>query len=358
MNEIISSEMNKFGINQFLDSSEEYTKTVFPEMNLDKLFTVSLSGNINSLLRENAISKIFLKELRESISFLSAILVVIIIHTIFKTIIDGLKNTESSKIVYFVQYLIIVTMIVNQFIMIIDITKETINNLTNFMNLLIPLMTTLMLTTGSIITTNTFQPILIFLSSFIGNFIEVLLIPLLMISIVLSIISNISDKVQVDKLSKCFKSFIIWTLGILLTLFTCILSLEGTLSSGVDGVTSKTAKTAVSTIIPVVGKILGDTVDTVMGCSNILKNSVGIVGVIIIIGIVLMPLIKILVMWLTFKLTSAVCETIADDKIVKLLDQIADGYKILFAILCSVSTMFIIGITIVIKITNSVLMYR
>ena len=61
---------------------------------------------------------------------------------------------------------------------------------------------------------------------------------------------------------------------------------------------------------------------------------------------------------ISFKITSAVCEVVADKKIVKLIDNIADSYKILFAILISMSIMFVIGITIVIKITNSSLMYR
>ena len=85
---------------------------------------------------------------------------------------------------------------------------------------------------------------------------------------------------------------------------------------------------------------------------------IAILIVIIIIGIVLLPIIKISVLWVSFKLTSAVCEIIADEKIVKLIENIADSYKILLAILISMSIMFIVGITIVIKVTNSALMYR
>ena len=103
---------------------------------------------------------------------------------------------------------------------------------------------------------------------------------------------------------------------------------------------------------------MGDTVDSVIGCGNILKNSVGIIGIIIILEIVFVPSIKILALWLTFKITSVVCEAVTDNKIVNLIDQIADSYKILLAMLFSVSIMFIIGITIVLKITNSALMYR
>ena len=147
-------------------------------------------------------------------------------------------------------------------------------------------------------------------------------------------------------------------MGITLTVFVSVLSLEGTLSSSVDGLTSKTAKAAISSFIPVVGKIMGDTVESVIGCGNILKNSVGIIGIIIIAGIVIIPIVKITVLWISFKLTSAVCELVADSQIVKLMDNIGDSYKILLAILISIAIMFVIGITIVIKITNSAIMYR
>ena len=143
-----------------------------------------------------------------------------------------------------------------------------------------------------------------------------------------------------------------------LTLFVGIVSLEGTLSSNVDGITAKTTKAAVSSFIPVVGKILGDAVDTVIGCSSILKNAVGIVGVIIIIGVCVVPIIKLTILMVIYYLGAAVCQPIADQKIIQLLEQMGDTFKTLLAILCSVSVMFVIGVTLVVKISNTGLMYR
>lgn len=286
------------------------------------------------------------------------VLIVIIIHSIFKAIIENLGNTSSVKIVYFIQYLIIVTLITNSLVSIIDITRDTIQEVVNFMNLLIPLLSTLMLTTGCITSIGIVQPILLFMISFIGNFISNFIIPMLLISITFGIVSNISDKVQIDRLSQFLKSSIVWILGIILTIFVCALSIEGTLSSSVDGMTAKTAKAAVSNFIPVVGKILGDSVDSIIGCGNVLKNAVGVIGVIIIAGIVILPILKLGILWISFYILSGVCEIVADQKIVKLIAQIADSYKILLAILFSVSCMFIVGVTLVLKITNSSLMYR
>lgn len=141
-------------------------------------------------------------------------------------------------------------------------------------------------------------------------------------------------------------------------MFVGVVSLEGTLSSSVDGITAKTAKTIVSSAVPVVGKILGDAVDTVLGCGIILKNAVGIVGVIIVIGICIMPIIKLAVLSLSYKLLSIVIQPISDDKIVGLLEQVGDIFKIFLGILCAMSFMLIIGTSLVLKMSNSSVMYR
>ena len=79
---------------------------------------------------------------------------------------------------------------------------------------------------------------------------------------------------------------------------------------------------------------------------------------VIIIGICVAPIIKLAVLMLIYYLGSAICQPIADDKITKLLEQMGDTFKTLLAILCSVSVMFVIGVTLVVKISNSGLMYR
>ena len=173
-----------------------------------------------------------------------------------KNISEGLENKGIAQITYYVQYILIVTLIMTNFVQILDLIKESIQSLVGFMNSLIPILMTLMITTGSIVSANLLQPIILFVITFMGNFIIGVIIPIVLISTALGIVSKISDKVQIDKLSKFFKSSAVWILGVSLTLFVGIVSVEGSLSSSVDGVTAKTAKAAVSSFIPVVGKIL------------------------------------------------------------------------------------------------------
>ena len=106
------------------------------------------------------------------------------------------------------------------------------------------------------------------------------------------------------------------------------------------------------------GKILGDAVDTVLGCGIILKNAIGIIGVIIIVGICTMPIIKLTVLTISYKLLTAIVQPIADKNITDLLDKMGDIFKIFLAILSALAVMLIIGTTLVLKISNTGMMYR
>ena len=297
-------------------------------------------------------------EVQNGVKSLACILAIIIIHSILKSISESLENDNISKLIYYVQYIAIITVIMSNFSDIITLVKDTTTNLIGFMNTLIPVLISLMLYTGSITTTSILEPIILFMINFIGNLIQDILMPIILIITSISIISKISDRVQIDKISKFLKSSTIWFLGIVLTIFVGVVSLEGTLASSVDGITAKTAKAIVSSAVPIVGKILGDVVDSVLGCGLILKNAVGFVGVIVIIGICIMPILKLTVLTFSYKLVASISEVIADSKIVKLLDEIGDIFKILLAILVTVTFMVIIGTTLLVKMSNTGMMFR
>lgn len=356
--EIMETTKEKFDINQFIEDAESYTGEFLENTDLKQVLEQAIQGNIDNKVIYGNILKLLGKEINLSIGTLVSILVIVVIHGILKSITDELENNNISQIIYFVQYILIVTLIMSNFTEMIKLVKETAEDLVGFINVLLPLLLTLMLYTGSITTSTILEPIILFAINLISNAIKNLLIPVVFIIVVFSIISKISEKVQIEKLSKFLRTGVVWVLGIVLTLFVGVVSLEGTLSSSVDGITAKTAKAAVSSVIPVVGKVLGDVVDSVLGCGVILKNAVGLVGVIVIIGICIMPIIKIGILSIIYGLSSALIQPIADTKIVKLLEEMGGVFKILLGILCAISVMLIIGITLVIKISNSGMMYR
>lgn len=356
-NEIMNNTQEKFNINSFIKEADKYTGDFLEDVNLGDMLNQAIQGKVDNKTLYQKIFKMFGKEITVSLKTLISILVIIVIHGILKSVTDNLENKNISQIIYFVQYILIVTLIMSNFTEIIKIVKNTADDLVGFINVLMPLLLTLMMYTESIATTSLLEPIILFAIILLQIYKKYINSNSFNNS---SIFNNLKNfrKMQIEKLSKFLKSSVVWVLGIVLTIFVGVVSLEGTLSSSVDGITAKTAKSAVSTIIPVVGKVLGDVVDSVLGCGIILKNAIGLIGVIIVIGICIIPIIKIATMCIMYSLASAVVQPIADDKIVKVLDEMGGVFKLLLGILCSLSVMLIVGITLVIKISNSGMMYR
>lgn len=356
--EIIDSQMDAFNISNFIDEANKYSNEVLKDINIKNLLNNAIKGELNANELLKKCFPLLGIEIKEALKVMGNVLIIVLIHSILKSVSDNLNNKSVAQITYYVQYILIATVIMSNFSSIITLTKEAVANMISFIQLLFPLLMTLMLASGSVVSVNLVQPIILFIINLISNIFQTIIIPIILVSTALSIISRISDRIQINKLSKFLKSSSIWIIGILLTIFVGVLSIEGTLGSSVDGITAKTAKAAISSFIPVVGKVLGDAVDTVIGCSAILKNAIGIIGVIVVISICIVPILKLAVITIIYHLTSALCEPIADSKIVGLIAQMADTFKILLAILCSISVMLIIGITLVINISNTGLMYR
>ena len=249
---ILEEQQSNFGIRDFLKEAENYSPDFVKDLDISNIFNSALTGKIDNSNILKKILNLAGVQVLDTLKILINILLIVLIHSILKSITDGLENGEVSKIVYYVQYVLIVTIIMANFTDILKSVEETIENLVGFSGSLVPLLVTLMTYTGSITTTAVIEPILLFMIEFITNMIKTLVIPIISIITVLIIISKITDKVQISKLGKFLKSSVVWALGIILTIFVGIVSLEGSLTSSVDGVTAKTAKAAVSSLIPIV----------------------------------------------------------------------------------------------------------
>lgn len=251
---ILNEQQASFGIKDFLKEAENYLPDFISDIDISNIFNSAVKGNIDNSTFFKKIWKKLGVQIIDALKIFINILIIILIHSILKSLTDGLENSEVAKIVYYVQYILIVTIIMANFSDILKLINNTIDNLIGFSQSLIPLLITLMAYTGSITTTTVIEPVLLFLIEFIANMIKVLIIPIVSIITVLIIVSNLTDRIQISKLGNFMKSSIIWSLGIILTLFVGVVSLEGSLTSSIDGVTAKTAKAAVSSLIPVVRK--------------------------------------------------------------------------------------------------------
>lgn len=300
---------------------------------------------------------IFIEGFRENIGLLFKIIGIAFLCAILKNLQSSFGGSVS-EIAFYVCYMLIIVLIVTSFTNITSICINSISKLNRFMNVLIPVLITLLMTMGNITTVATLQPILLGMISLITTLVSNLVIPVILVSTVLNLVGNISSQVNVEKLSKFFKKSVMYILEFVMIIFLGILSLEGSLASNVDGITAKVAKTAVSNVVPVVGKLISDATDSVIGGVNITKNAIGVIGILVITLIVISPIFESFILMLLFNLSSAVCETVADSRISKCMTIAADSIKLIFGIMIMILFLFIIAMTLMIKMSNFTLSIR
>lgn len=362
--DLIEEQYEAAGVEKIKDVADKVidpqTRQVIPDFNVEKITKDLSSGklelNMDSLFKK--VLGLLLKEIYLNAKIMLQLIVLAIICGILTNLQSSFGKEGVGEVAFFACYIFLVGVMIKSFTYAVNLGRDVIDNMVMFMQSMVPTLMTLLISTGNITSASIFQPAILFSVQIIGTIIKNFLIPVLFFTTALSMVNNISDKFHVTKLIDFMKQLGKWCLGILLTGFIGVITVQGLASSVVDGVGSKTAKFAVGNFIPVVGGILSDAVDTVIGCSLILKNAIGIAGLIIIVLICFIPVVKIMALITIYRLTGAIIEPVSDKRIVQCITDLGNSLTLIFAMVVSVAVMFLLSITIVIGAGNISAMVR
>ncbi|PAV29099.1 stage III sporulation protein AE [Virgibacillus profundi] len=289
---------------------------------------------------------------------LGLLLMLTLFSIVLQTMHNAFEKSAVSKIAYFVVYIVLIFIALNSFYLAVSYAKEAIDTMSSFMIALLPLILGLMATFGNVISVSFFHPIILFLIPFSGVLISQFILPLLFLSALLLIVSSLSDNYKVTHLANLFKTVALGTLGVFLTIFLGVMSVQGAASAIQDGVAMKTAKFITGNFIPIVGRTFTDAADTILSASLLLKNAVGIVGLIVIVFFALFPAIKIFAIAIIYKIAAAVLQPIGDGPVITTLNTISKYIVYILACLLAVSFMFLLAIVIIVVASNITLLLR
>ncbi len=254
--------------------------------------------------------------------------------------------------------MVLIIFALNSFYVVMTYARETIQTMVDFILALLPILLALIATGGGVVSVSFFHPIIVFLMNTSGLLMNYIVLPLLLLATILSIVSTMSDQYKVTKLSKLLQKVSVGIIGIFLTVFLGVLSVQGTATAVADGIAVKTAKFVTGNFIPVVGRMFTEVADTVISASGLLKNTVGMIGLVILCLIVAFPAIQIFCIAFIYKFATAVLQPVGGGAIIQCLDIIGRSIIYVFACLAIVSFMFFLSITIMIAAGNITLMMR
>jgi stage III sporulation protein AE len=349
-----------------VDSIERYWNDLlneyggyFPERKAPGLTDMLAGGNGFSFADA---ARGLIRFLFHEILYNGKLLVTIVVITVFgmllETIQSAFERQAVSKVAYAVSYIVLVIIAVNSFHVAIGYARNAIDSMIHFMVAMVPLLLTLLASLGNVVTVTVLHPLIVFMIHTVGTLIYTIVFPLLFFSAVLHIVSSLTDKYKVTQLANLLRSISVGLLGFVLAVFLGVISVQGATSAAMDGVTIRTAKYIAGNFVPVVGRMLADATDTVMTASLLVKNAIGLAGVIIIVMLCAFPALKIIAMALIYNLSAAVLQPLGDSPIIACLQTIGKSLIYVFAAVAAVGLMFFLAITIMITAGNITVMMR
>ncbi len=286
----------------------------------------------------------------------------LIMLTIFSLFLQSLQNafekSTVSKVAYSIVFMVLVILALNSFHVAINYANETIGTMISFVLALIPLLLAIIAASGGVVSAAFFHPVILFLMNTSGVLMQYVILPLLFLAALLSIVSSLSENYKVTQLAQLLRNWSIGLMGLFLTVFLGVISVQGASTAVADGVTIRTAKFVTGNFIPVIGRMFTDATDTVVSASALLKNTIGIAGVAILLIIVAFPAIKILMIAFIYKFAAAILQPLGGGSIISCLDIISKSVIYVFAALGIVSLMFFLTITVIVAAGNLTIMMR
>jgi stage III sporulation protein AE len=361
--DILKSQIDNLDISEiekFVEDINRESDGLVPEVNIKELVLGLFKGNTFENFKDlgRGIASYFFKEVISNLSILGKLLILSIFCAILQNLHNAFEEDTIGALAYSLCYILIIIMAVKSFNDAMTIGVHAIDTMVGFMQALLPTLLALLAAVGGITSSAVFQPLLFSSIVLITTLIKVFVMPLILFSAVLSILNNLSDSINISRLASLLKQVAVGALGLVLTAFTGVITVQGIASASVDGATIRTAKFAVDNFIPIVGGFLSDAFDAVVSCSMILKNGIGIAGFLILLLICSFPLIKMLSIVLIYKVTSALIQPILDNQIVQCLNDMSNAMLVLLTCVIAVAVMFFMALTVIMGVGNMAVMVR
>ena len=338
LNSLTDGELAIFGSNSFIGKLQDLINGNFED-------GTSLWSALLNLFFENILT-------------LLPIISIIIAVALLGSMIQGLKPANNGKsisnIIHFVTYGVIVVLVLSITVKMVTLTTNTMQSMKSQMDAIFPLLLTLLTAVGGTTSTSVYQPAMAMLSGLIMNLFTYVLLPIFIFSVVFSVVSNLSNNVKLDKFTSFFNSTYKWLIGLIFTVFTAFLSIQGITAGSIDGISIRTARYAIRSYIPILGSYISDGMGLILVSSNLIKNAVGATGLFLLLATILSPLIQLILFMLALKLIAGILEPLGNKQIANFVSSLSKSLVLLIVLIIGLAFIYFIMLGLVMCSANVV----
>lgn len=334
-------------INDVLDSGNKFSFYDYVQKLVNGEEAFSFSAIVKQLL--NAIKG----ELSANIGTFGRLITISLIAALFTNFSTAFKNNHVSETGFYVTYLLLFGLLISSFITASQIAASTIASILDFMRALVPAyLMSVAFCTGTT-TSLVYYEAALGLITLVDAVMIKIVIPMINFYMIIMLANNLSKEDMLSRLADLFSTAIGWMLKSLLAIVIGFSAVKGLIIPVADQV-KRSALYKASEAIPGLGDAIGGVTVTILGAGVLLKNAIGVAGLIVILTISAVPFIKLIMITAIFKVGSAALQPISDKRFIDCIDAAAKSSAMLLRTVFVGVVLFLLTITIVAVTTGSV----
>lgn len=278
------------------------------------------------------------------------LLFLILFSALFSNLSKAFSREGTSHIGFLCVYLLMAVHTISGFMVSFHTTTEGMENLSTFVGVLLPMYCiSIAVVTGSVTAAGYYQGTA-FLLGFFELLVRYCLLPLTQTYLLLAFASCMQKRPVFKRLLELIVSLFSWVRKTLIGIALAFSAVQGILAPAVDGL-KKTAVIKSASVIPGVGDLIGGAWETVLGAGVVLKNAIGLVGIIFLLVIMAVPMIKLALQYVVYRVLAAVSEPVAKEITEQFLIHVGIAQKLLLQTLALGVLLFVLLLVVMTKIT-------
>ena len=334
---------------QILDGFESFKGKTFKEK-LIMLMKGDIQGEYSSVF--SMIFSGIIDNIKSKMPVFISIFGLLILCGIINMVKPQFKGKSVSEIAYFLTFAVVISLTAYLIYEATDSAVSAIETMTNQIEIIFPIMLTLMTVTGGTSSVGVYNPAMLFVSNSIVIIIKNVVFPIVTLMYVISVVGNLGGSIKLKSLYNFFQSLAKWIIGLITAVFSVFITVQGLTAGMYDGISLRAIKYTVNSSLPIVGGLIKDGMDMILASAVLIKNAVGTVAIILIFSAILEPVITVIAISLLLKLLAAVTEPISDKRMTDFLGSVSNTLNFTLAGTVIIALMYFIIIVLLICSAN------
>lgn len=282
--------------------------------------------------------------LRQRLRGAASVLLIVVACGMLEGFAQGTGGGKASAFVPTAGALAVTLLTAGSLDDLIGLGTETIRELNLYGKLLLPTLAAASAASGAVSTAAFQQVTTVFLADLLMELIDGLLLPLVYLYIGALAAGACLPENRLEAIAELLKKTVTWALTTALLLFTIYLSAVRIVAGAADGTTVKVAKAAISGAVPVVGGIIAETAETVLAGAGMLKNTIGIFGMLAILAACAYPFLQLGIQYLLYMLSAFLASVIGTPGLCKLIDGLGGAFGLVLGMTGSCALLLLISV--------------